>query len=124
MLVGVLIFGSSRDSPPVDQIEPSGCAAMVCLRQSCSNSSHVSVLGSKRPSFLEPACATQIEPSTAGTAEGMSAGLRLGTRISFISPVCGLKCATRLEAPYCGIQNVPSLSGCAVQGERSGPGMS
>ena len=95
---------------------------MVCLRQSCSYSAHWPVAGSKRPSFFEPACATQIEPSGAGTAEWISAGPGFGTRYSFISPVAGLKCAIRFDEPYCGIQNVPSLAGCAVQGKRSGPG--
>ena len=34
MWVNFSVFGSKRVSPPVDQIEPSGCTRMVCLRQS------------------------------------------------------------------------------------------
>ena len=30
----------------------------------------------------------------------------------------------RFEMPYCGVQKLPSLSGCALQGMRSGPGVS
>src|SRR6478735_8439739 len=83
----VSVLGSKRVSPPVDQIEPSGCTLMVCLRQSSWNSLIFSVAGSQRPSFLAPASVSHTEPSGAGTAEWISAGPGCGTRNSLISPL-------------------------------------
>src|SRR3954463_1311200 len=124
MWVNFSVFGSKRVSPPVDQIDPSGWTRIVCLRQSSWYSVTFWVAGSQRPSFFDPASASQTEPSGAGTAEWISAGPKFGTGNSFISAVVGLNRLTLLAWPYSGVQKFPSLSGLAVHGNRVGPGMS
>src|SRR5882757_8754897 len=104
MWVNFSVFGSKRVSPPVDHTEPSGCTRMVCFLQSSAYSVTFSVFGSQRPSFFEPASASQTEPSAVGTAEWISAGPRFGTGNSFISLVVGLNRLTLFDCPYCGVQ--------------------
>src|SRR3954464_894422 len=122
MWVNFSVLGSKRVSPPVDQIEPSGCTLIVCFRQSSWYSVILPVFGSHLPSRLVPASASQTLPSLSGTAEWISAGSLCGVCHSTNSPVLGLKRENLLEMPYCGVKKLPSLSGCATHGKRVGPG--
>src|ERR1019366_455398 len=82
------------------------------------------VFGSHRPSLFEACSAIHTDPSGAGTAEWTPAGNGLGAVNSSTTPVFGSSRPMWFSDPMSGIQNLPSLSGAALNGMRFGPGMS
>src|SRR5271154_2754089 len=94
------VLGSNRVIAPVDHTYPVlGSTRTVCLPTVSGYSVISRVLGSQRPSLLEPCSVSHTLPSGAGTAEWIAAVPRLGTGYSVTTPVTGSRWPILLARP-------------------------